>query len=70
MRRDLLVYAALEIAIAGQHRRDNQVRSRQPRPPPASGNGPLIADAGRAAVADGVEAELPPDTPVKPDLSR
>ena len=57
IRLDVLMHARLEIAVAGKHRRGDQIvldnRVLDGRMQRAG-----IADAGRAAVADEVEAEL------------
>ena len=65
----VLLDAALEVAVAAQHRRDDEavlahfggdlVRQRS-----------AVADAGRAAVADQIEAELDRDTACRPGLAR
>ena len=58
VRAHLGVDAALEVAVAAEHRRDDEVAL--PRSPCEIGSRqrPAVADAGRAAVADEVEAEL------------
>ena len=49
--------AALEVAIAREHRGDDEIVPSRPPVAIGSGSGPRVADARRAAVADGVEAE-------------
>ena len=65
-RAHLRVDAALEVAVAARAPRRPPGRSpRRPRRP-ASGSGPRVADAGRAAVADEVEARARRAARVRP----
>ena len=49
--------AALEVAVAGQHGRDDQLAARSIASEIVVGQRTAVADARRAAVADEVEAE-------------
>ena len=69
VRAHLLLDAPLEVAIAAQHRGDDQVACLDVRRH-VVGQRAAVADAGRAAVADEIEAELRRDTVSGPALRR